>query len=239
MSLTKSRCPECAKKGLDTHHDNLITYSDGHSHCYACGYHTQARTRERIMEQHNQILPQTIVLPEDFTFDIPLVPLAWATQYISLKQLKENNVGYSPQKELLIFPYFLPNKNLMGWQGRYFGNNKDYPKWFSQGTLHETLHILGDTANSLVLVEDILSAIKVKDIYPALPLFGCFISIRLLTRLHNLRYNKLYIWLDPDKRKEAIKFSRQAKMLGFDVKPIFSDEDPKSYSIEEIKHMLD
>ena len=35
----KTRCPNCAKSGGDTSGDNLCVYSDGHSHCFACGHH--------------------------------------------------------------------------------------------------------------------------------------------------------------------------------------------------------
>lgn len=33
--ITRMQCPVC----LDTGQDNLIVYDDGHSHCFACGYH--------------------------------------------------------------------------------------------------------------------------------------------------------------------------------------------------------
>src|SRR5258706_11288489 len=38
-AIDKQRCPECAKHGRDTSHDNLIIFDDGHQHCFACGYH--------------------------------------------------------------------------------------------------------------------------------------------------------------------------------------------------------
>lgn len=39
-AVDKRRCPECAKNGGDTSGDNLAIFDDGHTHCFACGYHT-------------------------------------------------------------------------------------------------------------------------------------------------------------------------------------------------------
>lgn len=243
MALKHSRCPECAKKNKDTSKDNLITYSDGHSHCFSCGYHTQARTRERIMaHQVKEIEQSMVLLPEDFTFEIPELPLAWVKKYLTTIQIKLNNIGYSEQRKMLIFPYYILNNDLTGWQGRYFGDDPNQPKWFSQGTLHEILYILGEEGiqlNTLVLVEDILSALKVAEIQTTLPLFGSHISTKLLTRLYKLGYNTLWIWLDPDKRKESIRYAMQAKIIGFEVRPIFSELDPKEYTTQQIQYMLD
>lgn len=33
------QCPSCADRGGDTSGDNLVRYSDGGAHCFACGYH--------------------------------------------------------------------------------------------------------------------------------------------------------------------------------------------------------
>jgi len=37
--VSKERCPDCAKRGLDTSGDNLAVYDDGHKHCFACNFH--------------------------------------------------------------------------------------------------------------------------------------------------------------------------------------------------------
>lgn len=40
--INRSRCPRCASNGKDVSSDNLAVYSDGHTHCFACGYHTSS-----------------------------------------------------------------------------------------------------------------------------------------------------------------------------------------------------
>lgn len=249
MALKKSRCPKCASQGKDTSKDNLITYPDGHTHCFSCGYHTQAGTREQIMgaavkiyPEANKLIPQ---LPEDFDFNIPDVPLAWIQKYLTPTQITLNNIGYSKERSMLIFPYLSKSNDLIAWQGRYFGDDPKHAKWWSQGLLQDLFHILEgkDKRNidqkTIVLVEDIVSAIKVSEVQTALPIFGSVISTRLLTRLKFLGYNTIIIWLDPDKRKEAIKFTLMARNCGLESHPIFSDFDPKDYDVDKIRHMLD
>lgn len=38
--IEKRECPSCAENGGDTSGDNLAVYDDGHTHCFACGYHS-------------------------------------------------------------------------------------------------------------------------------------------------------------------------------------------------------
>lgn len=241
MRLKQARCPECAKRGRDNHEDNLIIYPDGHSHCYSCGYHTQAGAKKRMENSRKPASQLFAQLPEDFSFDIPEKALCWVQKYLTLIQIKQHNLGWSEEKQFLIFPYFDVNQELLAWQGRYFGENPKHPKWLSYGKIHEFLHILPEkalTSTNICLVEDILSAIKVSEVTDALPLFGSNIPNILLTRLYNLGYTKLIIWLDPDKRKETLKFNQTAKTFGFQTQVIFSDKDPKDYSLEQIKQKL-
>jgi twinkle protein len=37
--IRKEQCPDCKSKGKDTSKDNLAIYSDGQTHCFACGVH--------------------------------------------------------------------------------------------------------------------------------------------------------------------------------------------------------
>lgn len=39
MEGEKSQCPECARNGKDTSHDNLHNYGEGlGAHCFSCGF---------------------------------------------------------------------------------------------------------------------------------------------------------------------------------------------------------
>ena len=37
--IERDACPRCRTSGNDTRGDNLAIYSDGHVHCFCCGYH--------------------------------------------------------------------------------------------------------------------------------------------------------------------------------------------------------
>ena len=242
MRLQKEQCPSCAAEGKDTRRDNLIIYPDGHKHCFACGYHTQANTRNKLMNLN--VIPASqlfIQLPEDFTFSIPDLPKAWLHKYLDDETIRVQNIGWSDERNMVIFPYFGYDTSLLAWQGRYFGDDPKHPKWFSKGNLQDTLYIVGDQdkfSRSIVLVEDIISAIKVAPNMACMPVFGSFVSMKLLTRLQKMGYNNIIIWLDPDKRKEAIKFALQAQTIGLKSKTIFTDVDPKECSKKEITDKL-
>lgn len=50
--VEKKQCPECAKHGRDTAGDNLAVYDDGHTHCFACSYHTGGDDGSSVDSQH-------------------------------------------------------------------------------------------------------------------------------------------------------------------------------------------
>ena len=73
-----------------------------------------------------------------------------------------------------------------------------------------------------------------------MPLYGSFIGRERFKRLYSLYGNSvgIYIWLDPDKRLEALKESKLGQLCGLHTHPIFSNMDPKEHSYEEIKKIL-
>lgn len=47
----RGRCPSCASTGSDRSGDNLAIYSDEHTHCFKCGYHTNGNGTVSTVEQ--------------------------------------------------------------------------------------------------------------------------------------------------------------------------------------------
>lgn len=119
---------------------------------------------------------------------------------------------------------------------RYFGD-KGYPKWITKGKIEEIIYTLGIKSATLVLVEDIVSAIKVSQVEQCSPLFGSVITMKRLVRLQPF-YDTLIIWLDYDKRKESIKFAEKARLLGFNVYNVVTEKDPKDYNYKDITNYL-
>lgn len=230
--ISQTRCPECTLKGKDRSGDNLAVYSDGHSFCFGCGWHSGSDriSKIRIKEKKTEHL---VYLPEDSTTDFPSVALSWIEQYeLGRNDLLSHHVVWSEERKRLIFPVF-GSEGLLAWQGRSF--NPKERKWDTRGDLKTIFHILGK-GDSIVLVEDIVSAIKLSRITRAMPLFGNNVGTERFKRLKLLCKEKeaVYIWLDPDMRTKSVVEARRGIMCGLNVHPIFSEHDPKEHSYDEI-----
>lgn len=238
--VSQERCPNCANVGNDISADNLAIYSDGHCFCFSCLYYkpgdklSSFRNKATLIKDDHS----TIYLPEDCDVNYPSRALEWISQYeLNVNDLLNNHVLWSEYKQRLIFPIY-DNTGLLAYQGRYFGNETK-PKWDTRGDLKNIFHILGK-GNSLVLTEDIVSAIKVSKITRAMPLFGCSVGTTRFKRIKTMlgAHEKVFVWLDPDKRKEAVLEARRGILCGINVSPIFSDKDPKEMKYEQIKQIL-
>lgn len=221
--LYKTRCPECAKENKDRRGDNLAVYENG-SYCFSCGYSSRTYSKPNLLKRKDI----DISLPEDITFELPPIATYWLNKYeITEQEIISNHLCYSYAKSYLIFPIWIKN-NLEAWQGRYLGDNADHPKWVSR-SINNSLYYINHNHNSVSLccVEDIVSSIKVSRYVDCMPLFNAHLSQQRIAKIFELGYNKLIIWLDPDKRKESLAFAEYAKLYGLEVKVVFSDKDPK------------
>lgn len=247
--LKNTICPKCRDIGRDKTGNNLGVYDDGSCYCWSCGYYvppTATGKVSRLSRMAREALVQNqtpvVSLPPDCDVYIPAVARDWLGKYsLTEYEIIHNKLMWSEYWQQLIFPYFDKYNNLVAWQGRSFNPEfqiRKHTKWFSQGDLKSLFHIIPATQNydSLVLVEDIVSAIKVGRHLPALVLFGNNIANRLVG-LYRLT-NKLVIWLDPDMKKKTLREADKARQLGFQVSCIFTDKDPKDYSHEDIQICL-
>lgn len=250
--VSKGRCPECAKQGKDQSKDNLAVYSDGHSWCYSCGWHSGLgmvdRFRQRSSSTGTVDKPESrIYLPEDCDVHYPTHALDWVEQYELTKvDLLNHNTLWSESTQRLIFPVF-GDIGLLAYQGRYFGPEaptgvKPYPKWYGKGDLANTFNILGSRSSSkLILTEDVISAIKCSKFCMAMPLYGCHVGVTRFKRLYNLFKDQVEVcvYLDPDKRATAIVEARRGMLCGMKTRVIYSDKDPKEHSYGELEKILD
>ena len=231
--IRKEACPECRRIGNDRSGDNLAVYSDGHTYCYRCG-HSSGRKSFTTTARPN---PTAIVLPADVTTELPVEARSWLGQYqLARLDLNRNHVMWSERWSRIIFPYF-NEAELLAWQGRYVGDDKTKAKWFSQGKIHEIIHPVQVTQRKAVLVEDIVSAIKVSRQRGAIPIFGSSISAKQILRLKTV-VDEVWYWLDPDMRAKSVKMARLSELLGLKAHVIFSDHDPKEHSHDDIENIL-
>jgi len=231
--IRHERCPRCASLGRDNTGNNLAIYSDGHSYCFGgCGLVTSGNLVLKFKSQQNQAIDKTrVFLPEDCDMVYPQRALDWVGQYnLTTNDLLNHNTLWSESQQRLIFPIFGEN-DLIAWQGRYFGREAKV-KWWGQGDLKNTYNILGK-GDTLILVEDIISAIKLSRFTSVMPLYGNAIGIERFRRVAKL-FKKVGIWLDPDMKTKSLTEQRRGQLCGLDVRVIFSDKDPKELTSLEI-----
>lgn len=236
--LHKTRCPACAEQGKDRAGDNLGVYSDGHTYCFSCSSTTGSTLPEKLRNKQKEIKPIPS-LPEDTNIQLSLEATNWLLQYFPTTQ--DFPLCYwSEQERKLIFPIMdAKHQYMLAWQYRYFGKNPKHPKWIGCGIHDSLFHITGKGGNSLVLVEDLLSGVKVGHTgTTTLTLFGSNISLKRLAKIKTLGYIEVIIWLDWDKRDYAIKAAQLAQSIGLQARVIHTQKDPKSYSYQEIEGVL-
>ena len=236
-------CPQCGSK------DNNYRWADGHEFCFGrCGYYKSVPlTKEEIcvlLEQKEfhefkastgNSFPTLPEIPEDAYASILEPGLTWIKKYgIYNEEIREHDILWSQSQEQLIFPIYNDNYYTIAWQARNFRPNSK--KYLTYGKMDEILHILGLTKHSnpdIILVEDLISAIKVSRYYRCLPLFGSACSKDKLSRIR--RYtDHVRFWLDSDKLGSSIKMAKVAAQLGMKTSIIHTQKDPKETSPQDI-----
>ncbi|MHB8602219.1 MAG: hypothetical protein ACYC9R_06240 [Nitrosotalea sp.] len=245
--LKKERCPRCAKLGKDTSKDNLAIYDDGHKYCYGCGYtyygHNSIKWLKNKINPVVSVSSQFVYDLDSICYHLPLKPLRWLTSYgILPSEIKEHRMFWDINSQTLQMPIY-DGDRLMLVSGRYFGDNPDYPKYIIRGQKKGFFKIIQPSIpnNIYVLVEDYISAIKVGRQYNTVPILGSYVPHELVLSLMRFNENShpiIRIWLDPDKRSEAIRQAAYCRQLVWDTGTIISDKDPKDYNDTQIKELV-
>jgi hypothetical protein len=241
MRTKNEACPRCRSNGGDNRGDNLVTYSDGGGHCFACGYHVfpKGLVRKVVVDGTKNEGP----LPRDFTREVPAMAWRWLLQYGLPYSYWKDYTGYSPSTERLILTHGSPTEVSVG---RYVGSDagegtREPPKWRMWGDRLRTGTILeGPTgcSDEIVLVEDLVSAHKVRGVTSAIPLFGTMITPKVLQTLMPLK-RPVALWLDLDQWGYLPpKLNRLQTFLDAPVRFVRTEKDPKKYSLDEIKEIL-
>lgn len=237
----KEPCPYCRAGGADTRGDNLIRYLDGHAHCFACGRHEHSQvtmdTLRQLVEREKQSddIDDSLNFPQDF---IPLNNALygkegsrWIGSYcITCAEIERFSIGWSQNRRMLIFPVYDKEGTLIFWQGRNFEAG---PKYLTFGEKSDILHLVGNPkSGTLVVTEDMVSAIKVGRTYQAASLWGAEMSLQLIQKAAS-HFDDLVIWLDNDKLRQAVRIALRASQY-IPTSVVDSALDPKDYTTETI-----
>lgn len=186
---------------------------------------------------------QFVKLPLDVTKELPTRAQLWLRKYhVTQEEINKYNICWSEMYQRLVLPVYRGGR-LVYWQGRYFGTNQDSPKYIN--TRNKRTEVWFDTGgddetHTVVLVEDILSAIAVSRVsgYRAVALLGCFISDEMISRLQS-EGRQICVWFDLDKQCKSHRYTKRLNVFGIKAKSIITTKDPKEYTPTEIKEFLE
>ena len=229
--IKHERCPRCNKMGNDRSGNNLAVYSDGHKHCFACGYYVRGDIVERYKQSLNKevLTTKNNFFNKSYNFDSK--GLIYLKKYgLTDKEIYDN--------------YFWDSNGFLVFNGGEYQNARNFTgvgvKYISRGIIrgNEKIFLHNQQNECIVVVEDAISAIKVSRTCNSVCLHNSIIPLELILRLSK-RFKKLFVWLDKDKMKESFKEAKKAGLLFDDVKIIWTEKDPKEYSDKEIKNYLE
>jgi hypothetical protein len=245
---TRSDCPEnCGNGGtlIINHKSDCYT-----AYCFRCGYqgyegkgkqNLKELARIRELNEQAETIELTLELPDDYTTEIPLHGRLWLYGGgLTESVWRENRIGYSPSLDRVILPVYDNESNLIWYQCRALLKGQK-PKYLqpSRNRDRVVFHKRPDkgTNERAVVVEDVLSAIRVGRHIPTYSLLGTKITSGQASML--AEYNKITTWLDPDRagRHGAYKIRKTLGLLT-EVDNIVTEKDPKELSDKQIKELL-
>jgi hypothetical protein len=205
----------------------------------------------------SDIIPLVNVVDKELNLNsaVPSSVFTWLWKYhISAGMMVEYNLNWSPQYQRLIFPLYDTillsggdvGTKLLGWLGRDVTlltkkerREKKIPKWLTKkdkSSKHFYYHIVSEST-SLVIVEDVVSAIRVHEStgVNTLALNTTFLPTHILLRL---RPYKTFLWLDNNMLKKMTEYASKCSALGVKVKIIHTTRDPKEYGASSIVDFL-
>lgn len=264
MLISKSNyCPHC--KGP---HENecFVTYDNGY-HCFSCGVSSIENEdkycfKPRILQSNNVYLPDTII--KDYS-KFPVEIMHWLYNYSLYKDdIKKYNIMYVPYDKFLtksglefsgdslIFPIINDDMEIVYYQRRFFPKKQILTVGNRDCLFVTEQQKVNSFSDTIILVEDYISAIRVGQICPCICLFGT--SLKQTQLNYILRhYSNVITWLDGDDPGQAgahkiskrfvTEFSMNTKSFSFkpricQINNICTEKDPKEYTNTEIEGIL-
>lgn len=172
-----------------------------------------------------------------FTTAIPADARAWLYKYgVTDREIARERIAFNPSKSVLVLPVY-DGERLVLTNSRYFGDNPDHPKYVTKGYKNQHFKLFPcPGSRTVVLTEDYVSALRIGRQHNAIPLLGTSVPMELVLRLLG-RFEPVLVWLDPDKRREALQLSHRISQY-VASRAILSDKDPKDYTDDEIGRYL-
>jgi hypothetical protein len=181
-------------------------------------------------------------LPQDVTIDLPDQAKVWLYSYgITDEQMTKYRFVWSHKLSRLFMPVYDRGK-LVYYQGRAIpytkGMTEKYLNVRQKGRSNILFRVEDYSSGQVVLVEDILSAIRVGEITNAIGLLYAYVPDQLVIALSK-QYNDIVIWLDADKGNYTAKKLMRFRSFGIPVRRVYTKKDPKCYNAETIEKEIE
>lgn len=217
-------------------------------YCHHCGGSSAkgGGRRSHIRDGKNVVAHQALSLPSDLAV-LPgachVSANAWLNRYdINEAERQWYRIGWSEYHGRVILPVWdMEHTQLLAYQRRRVLKDDTMPKYLTtrvKWVKHPTFIAAHRDGDTLVLVEDILSAIKVNRVAPSAALLGTHMSDWLL--YHASTYDNVVVWLDndnPQVRADQRRIMRRLEPFT-NVRMAATDVDPKELDHVAIRNML-
>lgn len=235
MTVSSRDCPFC---GSDHKSKPFVTYQNGY-HCYSCGAHKNTDRQFNIVVDNTKTHSQHHVT---YTFTTEM--LQWLTSYHITQDMIYNS-GLGVVNDRLYLPYINTNtyqlRQLSPKMLRTFGEKPS--------THYGRLHNSG----TIIIVEDLISALRVNQQYNVFCMLGTSLSEVAVNYIMR-NFSDVVIWADGDKFGQicAEKLLKTFTYLVnkynntriFDVgnykhvRNIVTNKDPKTFTNSEIESIV-
>ena len=238
-----------------TEDDSVIAW------CHVCrkrGKYSNKGTRNihKLKAITKSTVTNEVSLPADCNTNIdewPTHARVWVLRYgITLGEINDYSMAYSPSFDRVILPCYSDDGDLLGWQGRdteqtregspkYITQRKAQAGFYFKAKTKRTASGSGGDCTTLVITEDILSAIKSSRVVDAVSILGVWLSPEdVMDLAHN--YTTVIVYLDNDnaaviQQQENLK--RLFRLFGCTVVVHRGTKDPKELSTKELEKLYD
>lgn len=236
-------CFECGSS------DAMAEYEKNH-YCFSCHQSWPKHDLVYTVDTHS-VEVEGLELPKGYTQNIPSGILSWLTACgITSALIKKYSIGYTSNflyksarfghevscGPRLILPY-IENGTLLHYSARGFGGGAKY-LYVGGGENKLFKSFSEDKVPRVVIVEDIISAIRVGEVVPCIALGGTLIPDSLIDALPSLA-DSVTLWLDSDLAGRLGRNKIYRKLNWFcETNHVATKYDPKYYSKKQITNIL-
>lgn len=252
-TLPNCECPHCLggtakeKSFSVTRTDDGFMYNCYRASCDMAGFVPEKPKLEQVSAGKPHIKPKkTKEIYKTFdkcTFYLTVDQYAFFQSKFNLTvtDIQASGVKYCAASMSYIFPIFNRHGLQVGVVDRAFNGRTPKALTILEGPtvkLYFPKQKEWSSTDPVVVVEDVISAIRVSKYKPCVALLGCSMSEEAATVLRKLT-NRLVIALDNDATSAALKLSKQYKWMFDDIIVQHLSKDPKDMSDKALEFEFD